>query len=113
MTIAHAYTLLLEAVVLTASFGILWLSFWMRDRLQRPARSQHPPSAFASDRQHGAMVAPLSIPVVGSAVRLAIDLGTSDIQPASEKDKAILYRPEHAQYLSNKPQIQAEQSQRA
>ena len=114
MTIAHAYTLLLEAVVLTVSFGILWLSFWMRDRLQRPARSsQQPPSAFASDHQHGAMVAPLSIPVVGSAVRLAIDLGTSDIQPASEKDKAILYRPEHAQYLSNKPQIQAEQSQRA
>ena len=114
MTIAHAYTLLLEAVVLTVSFGILWLSFWMRDRLQRPARSsQQPPSAFASDHQHGAMVAPLSIPVVGSAVRLAIDLATSDIQPASEKDKAILYRPEHAQYLSNKPQIQAEQNQRA
>jgi len=105
-------TLLLEAVVLTASFGILWLSFWMRDRLQRPARSsQQPPSAV--DHQHGAMVAPLAIPVVGSAVRLAIDLATSDIQPASEKDKAILYSLEHAQYLSNKPQIQAEQSQRA
>ena len=32
MTIAHAYTLLLEAAVLAASFGILWLSFWVRDR---------------------------------------------------------------------------------
>jgi hypothetical protein len=32
MTIAHAYTLILEATVLAASFGILWLSFWVRDR---------------------------------------------------------------------------------
>ena len=44
---------------------------------------------------------------------LTIDLASSDVQPASEKDEAILNRPEHAQYLYHKPQIQPEQRQRA
>src|SRR5690348_16878813 len=28
--VGYAYTLLLEAAVVAASFGILWLSFWVR-----------------------------------------------------------------------------------
>lgn len=38
---------------------------------------------------------------------------TSDVQPAGEKDEAILYRSEHAQYFNDKPQVQPEQHQRA
>jgi hypothetical protein len=48
-----------------------------------------------------------------NGARRAIDLASSDVQPASEKHEAILYRPEHAQYLNDKPEIQAEQEQRA
>jgi hypothetical protein len=41
MTIAHAYTLLLEAAALATSFAMLWLSFWLRDR----HRQHHRPGA--------------------------------------------------------------------
>jgi hypothetical protein len=106
MTIAHAYTLLLEAVALAASFGIFWLSFWMRDR-RRPYREGQSgewsrQSLFnrASEQQD-------------NGARRAIDLASSDVQPASEKHEAILYHPEHDQYLNDKPQIQAKQEQRA
>ena len=90
MTIAHAYTLLLEAAVLAASFGILWLSFWVRDR-------------------HGVKLGSLVLARGASGGSLAINLASSDVQPASEKDKAVLYRPENAQHFDDKPQIQAEQ----
>jgi hypothetical protein len=108
MTIAHAYTLLLEAAALAASFAMLWLSFWLRDRRRQP---HHPAADFASDQQDGAKVGPLVLASVASGTRLAIDLALSDVQPASEKDKAILYRPEHAQHFNDKPQIEAEQNQ--
>ena len=94
MTIAHAYTLILEATVLAASFGILWLSFWARDG-RRPQ---------------------LDFLVLGRAASggcLTIDLASSDVQPASEQDETVLYCPEHAQHLNHKPQIEAEQNQRA
>src|SRR5712672_89689 len=42
MTVAHAYTLLLEATVLAASFGILWLSFWARDRRRQAQQVRQP-----------------------------------------------------------------------
>ena len=119
MTIAHAYKLLLEAAVLVATFGILWLSFWLRDRrrpnreMQPGERSHRPLVDLASEQQDGAKHGPLVIGSVASNARRAIDLASSDVQPASEKDKAILYRSEHAQYFSDKPQIEAEQEQRA
>jgi hypothetical protein len=104
MTIAHAYTLLLEAAALAASFSILWLSFWMRDR----RRQHHRPAVdFASDQQDGAQVGPLVLASVRTDARLTIDLALSDVQPASQKDKAILYRPKHAQHFNDKPQIEA------
>jgi len=109
MTIAHAYTLLLEAAALAASFAMLWLSFWLRDR----HRQHHRPAPDFADQREGAKVVPLELAGVASAVRLAIALATSDVQPASEEDKAIMYRSENAQYLNDKPQIQAEQRQRA
>jgi hypothetical protein len=111
MTIAHAYTLLLEAAALATSFAMLWLSFWLRDR----HRQLHDPVAdFASDQQDGANVGHLVLAsVLGSGTRLPIDVVSSDVQPASEKDKAVLYRSEYAQYLSDEPQIEAEQEQRA
>jgi hypothetical protein len=94
MTIAHAYTLLLEAAVLAAAFGILWLSFWVRDR-------------------HGVKLGSLIPGRAASVGSLAINHALSDVQPASEKDETILYRPEHAQHFNDKPQIEAEQNQRA
>jgi hypothetical protein len=110
MTIAHAYTLLLEAAALATSFAMLWLSFWLRDR-----RWQHdrPAADFVSDQQDDANVGPLVLASAVSGTRLTIDLASSDVQPASEKDEAILNRPEHAQHFYHKPQIQAEQRQRA
>jgi|ERR1051326_8075592 hypothetical protein len=110
MAIAHAYTLLLEAAALAASFGILWLSFWLRDRQRQ---HHHPAADCASDRQDGAKVIPLVLAGVGSGTRLTIDLASSDVQPPGEKDQAILYCPEDAYNLNDEPQIQAEQSQRA
>jgi hypothetical protein len=47
MTIAHAYTLLLEAAALATSFAMLWLSFWLRDRHRQ---RHHPMADFASDQ---------------------------------------------------------------
>ena len=94
MTVAHAYTLLLEATVLAASFGILWLSFWVRDR-------------------HGVKLGSLVLARGASGGSLAINLASSDIQPASKKDETVLHGPEHAQHLNHKPQIEAEQNQRA
>jgi hypothetical protein len=110
MTIAHAYTLLLEAAALAASFGILRLSFWLRDRQRQ---NQHPAADCASDQRDGAKVIPLVLVGVGCGTGLTIDLASSDVQPAGEKDETILYRPEHAQYFDDEPQVQAEQSQRA
>jgi hypothetical protein len=108
MTIAHAYTLLLEAAVLATSFAMLWLSFWLRDR----HRQHHRPAAdFASDQQDGSNVGPLVPASAVSGTRLTIDLVSSDVQPASENDEAVLNRPEHAQHLYDKPQIEAEQRQ--
>jgi hypothetical protein len=104
MTVAHAYTLPLEAVLGAASLAMLWLSFWLRDRHRR-----YPAAYFASDQQDGANVGLLMLPSVGSGTRLPINLASSDVQPASEKDKAVLYRPENAQHFDDKPQIQAEQ----
>jgi len=93
MTIAHAYTLLLEAVALAASFAMLWLSFWLGDRHRQNRR---PAADFASDQQEGAKVVPLVLAGVASGTGLAIDLATSDIQPTGEQDDAILYRSKHA-----------------
>ena len=110
MTVAHAYTLLLEAAALAASFAMLWLSAWLRDR----QRQHHQPAAdFTSHQQDGAKVIPLVLGGVGSGNRLTIDLASSDVQPPGEKDQAILYCPEDAYNLNDEPQIQAEQSQRA
>ena len=120
MTIAHAYMLLLEASVLVATFGILWLSFWLRDRrrpngeMQPGERSHRPLVDLASEQQDGAKHGPSVI--IGSVAfnaRRAIDLASSDVQPASEKDEAVLYCPENAQYLNDEQQIQVEQNQRA
>ena len=120
MTTAHAYTLLLEAAALATSFGMLWLAFWIRDRprhiqqVRRARPSRAPVSDFASPQQDFAMVdRRLTLAGVVSGVPLAISLASSDIQPASKKDEAILHGPEHAQHFNDKPQIQAEQDQRA
>ena len=94
MTIAHAYTLLLEATVLAASFGILWLSFWLRDGRRRQLNSLILGRA----------------PAGGS---LTIDLASGEVQPAGEQDETVLYRPEDAHHLNHKPKIEAEQNQRA
>ena len=107
MTIADAYRLLLEAAALAASFAMLWLSFWLRDR-----HRQYPVADFARDQQDGANIGPLVVASVGAGSRLPINVTASDVQPASEKE-AILYRPEHAQHFSDKPQIEGEQHQRA
>ena len=104
MTIAFAYTFLLEAAVLAALFAMLWLSFWLRDR-----HREYPAADFARDQQDGAMLGRLVLASVGSGTRLPIDVGSSDVQPASEKDEAVLYRPEDVQHFDDKPQIQAEQ----
>jgi len=96
MTIAHAYTLLLAAAALATSFAVLWMSFWLRDRHPR-----YPAADFASDQQDGANFGPLVLASVGSSTRLPIDVASSDVQPASEKNEAVLYCPE----------IQAEQNQ--
>jgi len=106
MTIAHAYTLLLEAAALAASFAMLWLSFWLRD-----SHRQCPVADFARDQQDGANIGPLVVASVGAGSRLPINVASSDVQPASEKDEAVLYCPENVQYLNDEPQIQAEQTQ--
>jgi len=104
MTIAHAYTLLLEAAALAASFAMLWLSFWLRDR-----HREYPAADLARAQQDGAIVGRLALASVASGLRLTINLASSNVQPASEKDKAVLYRPEDAQHFDDEPQIQAEQ----
>lgn len=53
------------------------------------------------------------IRIAASTIRPTIAGVTSDVQPAGEKDEAILYRSEHAQYFNDKPQVQPEQHQRA
>ncbi|TMJ82014.1 MAG: hypothetical protein E6G79_14220 [Alphaproteobacteria bacterium] len=106
MTIADAYRLLLEAAALAASFAMLWLSFWLRDR-----HRQYPVADFARDQQDGANIGPLVVASVGAGSRLPINVASSDVQPASEKDEAVLYCPENVQYLNDEPQIQAEQTQ--
>ena len=68
MTVVHACTLLLEAAALAASFGILWLSFWLRDR-----HRQYPVADFATDQKDGANVRHLVLAsVLGSGTRLPI-----------------------------------------
>ena len=51
MTIAHAFTLVLEVAFTVASFELLWLSFWIRDRRQqhRDRRELQPLDEPASD----------------------------------------------------------------
>ena len=112
MTIAHASTLLLEAIALIVSFAMLGLAFWGRDRHRnaQQVRQQQPIDApvsdIASPQQDVAIVvrplAPISIPSRGG---WTIHVAASNVQPAGEKDEAILYRPEHAQHLDDKPQI--------
>ena len=104
MTIVHAYMLLLEAAALAASFAMLWLSFWLRDR-----HREYPAADLARAQQDGAMLGRLALARVASGFRLTINLASSNVQPASEKDKTVLYRPENAQHFDDKPQIQAEQ----
>ena len=108
MTIVHAYMLLLEAAALATSFAMLWLSFWLCDR-----HREYPAADFARDQQDGAMLGRLVLASVASGFRLTINVDSSNVQPASEKDKAVLYRPENAQHFDDKPQVQAEQDQRA
>jgi hypothetical protein len=64
-------------------------------------------SPSASDFFNGLLV----LASVGSGTRLPIDVVSSDVHPASEKDKAVLYGPEHVQDFNDEPQIQAEQNQ--
>ena len=112
MTIAHAYTLLLEIAVSAASFGILWLSFWLRDghrRYDRPTRHR---VDFTIHQQDSANSGPLVLPTIASTIGLPIDVALSDVQPASEEDKTILHCSEDVQYFHDKPQIGAEQNQR-
>ena len=115
MKIAHADTLLLQAVLGAASLAMLWLSFWLRDRRRRHhelqlGRANHQPrSDLARAQQDGAMLGRLAIASVAYGLRLTINVDSSNVQPASEKDKAILHGPEHAQHFDDKPQIQAEQ----
>jgi hypothetical protein len=97
MTIAHAYTLMLEAVVLGASFAMLWLVFWVRDRrrqlqqTRQPRPTHLPVTDFANPQQDLAMVGrPLAPVGVASGVMLAIDLASRDVQPPGEKDEAVL-----------------------
>jgi hypothetical protein len=68
MVVGYAYTLLLEAVVLAASFGILWLSFWVRDG-RRPQLNS------------------LILGRAASGGSLTIDLASSDVQPAGEQNE--------------------------
>jgi hypothetical protein len=86
MTVARAYTLLLEAAALAASFAMLWLSFWLRNYHRR---HHHPTADFASDQQGDVKVGPLVLASVVSGVPLTIDLATGDVQPAGQKDQAI------------------------
>jgi len=64
MTIAHAFTLVLEAAFVAASFEMLWLSFWIRDRRQqqrdrRELQPLHEPASdLASPEQDFATVGP-------------------------------------------------------
>src|SRR5205814_10191497 len=116
MTIAFAYTFLLEAAAFAASFGTLWLALWIRERprhhqqVRRARPSRAPGSDFASPQQDFAMVdRRLTLASGASGFRLTINVDSSNVQPASEKDKAILHGPEHAQHFDDKPQIQAEQ----
>jgi hypothetical protein len=110
MTIAHAYTLLLEIAVSAASFGILWLSFWLRDGHRRHDRPT--PSDFTIHQQDSANGGPLVLLTIASTIGLPIDVAPSDVQPASEEDKTILHCSEDVQYFHDKPQIEAEQNQR-
>ena len=81
MTIAHAYTLPLEAAALAISFAMLWLSFWLRDRRRRHhelqlGRANHlqPRSDLARAQEDGAMLGRLALASVASGFRLPITL---------------------------------------
>jgi len=75
---------------------MLWLSFWYA-------------TAIGDHHELQPMVGRLALASVASGLRLTINLASSNVQPASEKDKAVLYRPEDAQHFDDEPQIQAEQ----
>src|SRR5256885_1626380 len=77
--IAHVYMLLLEAAVLAASFGMLWLSFRMRDRHRRyremrPGEQNLRLFDLTSEQQDGAyfgasnQVTPVKIPLATAFV---------------------------------------------
>src|SRR5438552_2394290 len=98
---------------------MLWLSFWLRDRCRRHhelqlGRANHlqPRSDLARAQQDGALVGRLALASVASGLRLTINLASSNVQPASEKDKAVLYRPEDAQHFDDEPPLQAERRRR-
>ena len=92
-----------------ASFAMLWLSFWVRDRRRQTqqVRPTHLPiTGLANPQRDLATVnRPLARVGVASGVRLTIDLVSSDVQPTGENDEAVLDRPEHVQHLNdNVPQ---------
>jgi hypothetical protein len=89
-----------------------WLAFWVRDRHRdaQQVRQPRPTDAPVFDTAGlqtdvAIVVRPLAPVSIASGRGLAIHVAPSDVQPAGEKDEAILYRPEHAQHLNDKPQI--------
>ena len=120
MTIAFAYTFLLEAAVLAALFATLWLSFWIRDCHRRidhqalPTPLGHAPAFDLARPQQGFREWRLSGRTgIFSRARFPLEIAPRDGEPAGEQDQAVLYRPEHVQHFSDKPQIQGEQHQHA
>ena len=75
---------------------MLRLSFWLRDR---HGEHRHVPDDLVSHELKDAKIVPLVLASVGSGTGLTIDLASGDVQPAGEKDEAVLYRPENAQAL--------------
>ena len=120
MTIAFAYTFLLEAAVLAALFATLWLSFWIRDRHRRIDHQAlrtplgHAPGFDLARPQQGFREwRLLGFAGIFSRARFPLEIAPRDGKPAGEQDQAVLYRPEHVQHFSDKPQIQGEQHQHA
>jgi hypothetical protein len=99
MTTVLPHLLLLEAAVLAASFGMLWLSFCVRDRRglypeMQPDELGHQPlvDLATSEQHHSTKLGPSVLGSAASGVRLAIDLTSCDVQLASKR-KAVLHRP--------------------
>jgi hypothetical protein len=71
--IAYAYTLVLEAVVVAASFGGLWLSFRIRDHRRRSPSVAETVTGKSS-----------GLPSIASGAGLLLDVAPRDFQPAGE-----------------------------